>query len=82
MMGISMIETDDGKDAVRLVRMPTGYGYIFGSKGVVYAGGGGGGVDLKIVDLSVPTGIVPGMGAEILHNPWHIYPLECPEWPI
>jgi hypothetical protein len=64
---ISMIKTDDGKDAVKLVRMPTGYGYIFGSKGVVYyAGGGGGGVDLKIVDLSVPTGIVPGMRAEIL----------------
>ena len=64
---ISMIVTDDGKDAVRLVRTYTGYGYIFGSKGVVYAGGGGdGGVDLKIVDLSVPTGIVPGMGAEIL----------------
>jgi hypothetical protein len=62
---ISMIKTDDGKDAVRLVRMPTGYGYIFESKGVVYAGGGGG-VDLKIVNLTVPTGIVPGMRAEIL----------------
>jgi hypothetical protein len=64
---ISMIKTADGKDAVRLVRMPTGYGYIFESTGKVCAGGGGGvGVDLKIVDLSVPTGIVPGIRTEIL----------------
>ena len=35
---ISMTKTDDGKDAVRLVRMPTGYGYLFGPKGSVYLG--------------------------------------------
>ncbi|HPR67120.1 MAG TPA: CARDB domain-containing protein [Methanothrix sp.] len=68
---ISMTKTNDGKDAVRLVRMPTGYGYMFGSKGSVYEGAGGTGstgqgVDLKILELSVPSGIAPGKVAEIL----------------
>jgi len=83
---ISMKKTNDGKDAVRLVRMPTGYGYLFGSRGSVYEGAGGSGsagsggagddgvadgsggkgVDLKILDLSVPTGIGPGKMAKVL----------------
>ena len=83
---ISMKKTNDEKDAVRLVRMPTGYGYLFGSRGAVYEGTGGSGsagsggagddgvadgsggkgVDLKILDLSVPTGIGPGKMAKVL----------------
>ncbi|TRZ66935.1 MAG: hypothetical protein D4Q77_03935 [Methanothrix sp.] len=70
---ISMTKTNDGMDAVRLVRMPTGYGYLFGSRGSVYDGVGGsgsgsagGGVDLKIVDLSVSTGIGPGKMTKVL----------------
>ena len=68
---ISITKTIDGKDAVRLVRMPTGYGYLFGPKGSVYEGAGGTGstgqgVDLKISELSVPSGIAPGKMAEVL----------------
>jgi hypothetical protein len=68
---ISIKKTDDGKDAVRLVRMPTGYGYLFGPKGSVYEGAAGTGstdqgVDLKISELSVPSGIAPGRMAEVL----------------
>jgi len=44
--------------------MPTGYGYLFEPKGLIYSGGGGG-VDLVIVDLSVPTGMAAGREAEI-----------------
>jgi hypothetical protein len=62
---ISMVKTSEGKDAVRLVRMPTGYGYLFEARGLIYSGGGSGGVDLAIVDISVPTGMAPGREAEI-----------------
>jgi len=56
----------DGGD-VRLVRMPTGYGYKFKAKGVVLSGGdGSGNPDLTITDISVPTGIGPGMTANIV----------------
>jgi len=61
----------NGKDAIRLVRMPTGYGYVFETKGYETEGSinagssNSGGVDLKIEDLSVPKGIGPGMKAEI-----------------
>jgi len=64
------IDELDGRNVVRLVRMPTGYGYIFEPKGSVLAGSGGsggsGGTDLTITELSVPTGISPGMNAEIV----------------
>ncbi|NYT02279.1 MAG: hypothetical protein GKC10_05960 [Methanosarcinales archaeon] len=76
---VSMIRMDDGRDAVRLVRMPTGYGYIFGPRGSVFspsegeAGSAGesgaaadsGEADLKITEIVVPTGMRPGMTADI-----------------
>jgi len=57
-----------GSDSkIRLVRMPTGYGYVFKAKGLVLSGGEGSGrPDLKLTEISVPTGIGPGMEAEIV----------------
>jgi len=34
---IGMAKTSEGKGAISLVRMPTGYGYLFDAKGFVYA---------------------------------------------
>jgi hypothetical protein len=54
---IYMTKTNDGKDAVKLVRwlvrMRTSYGYLFGSKGSVYEGAGGNGSTGNGVDLVV-----------------------------
>ena len=63
---ISMDER--GSDSrIRLVRMPTGYGYVFEAKGLVLSGGEGDGrPDLKLTEISVPTGIGPGIRAEIV----------------
>lgn len=74
---ISIVTTPDGKNAIRLVRMPTGYGYAFDAKGFVYSApespavgsnatyADSGAADLKILELSVPTGIKPGSIAKI-----------------
>ena len=63
---ISMDESGS-ESRIRLVRMPTGYGYVFNAKGLVLSGGEGGGKpDLKLTEISVPTGIGPGMRAEIV----------------
>ncbi|MBN1234552.1 MAG: hypothetical protein JW999_00705 [Methanotrichaceae archaeon] len=73
------IVSHNGRDAIRMVRMPTGYGYVFEPRGYEAkgseteesnsTGSNGGsssdGIDLKIVELSVPKGIGPGMKAEI-----------------
>jgi hypothetical protein len=61
------MEERGGDSRIRLVRMPTGYGYLFKAKGLVLSGGDGGGKpDLKLTEISVPTGIGPGMRAEIV----------------
>lgn len=63
---ISMDESGS-ESRIRLVRMPTGYGYVFAAKGSVLSGSEGGGKpDLKLTEISVPTGIGPGMRAEIV----------------
>ena len=74
---------------IRLVRMPTGYGYVFNAKGSVITGGEGSGKpDLKLTEISVPTGIGPGMRAEIVATfknegsgdagPFHLYGYAFP----
>lgn len=61
------IEGGGSDSKIRLVRMPTGYGYVFNAKGSIISGGGGSGKpDLKLTEISVPTGIGPGMRAEIV----------------
>jgi hypothetical protein len=61
------IDEIGSEGTVRLVRMPTGYGYKFKAKGVVLSGSSGNGnPDLKITDISVPTGIGPGMITKIV----------------
>ena len=64
--GSFTISMDESEGTIRLVRMPTGYGYKFKAKGVILSGSSGSGnPDLKITEISVPSGIGPGMNAEI-----------------
>ena len=64
--GSFTISMDESEGTIRLVRMPTGYGYKFKAKGVILSGSSGSGnPDLKITEISVPSGIAPGMNAEI-----------------
>lgn len=60
------IEESGGEGNVRLVRMPTGYGYVFKAKEVVLSDSSSDLPDLMITDISVPTGIGPGMKANIV----------------